>query len=222
MQETCIIIRRCKGMSRILSIFVKIHEKFFKKTARPLPKGGVCGKIWKKHRFRQEKNMFHVVLVEPEIPQNAGNIARTCAATGCTLHLIKPLGFEISDKYLKRAGLDYWHLVHVVVHEDWQAFLDDCPQGARMHFFTTKARRAYCEAAYRAEDYLVFGKETKGLPEELLVAHPKDCVRIPMREEARSLNLSNSVAIAVYEGLRQNAFAGLEQKGELHRLQWDD
>ena len=165
--------------------------------------------------------MFNIVLVEPEIPQNAGNIARTCAATGCTLHLVKPLGFEISDKYLKRAGLDYWHLVNVVVHESIEVFFASCPENARFHLFTTKAPRAYTQAAFSAGDYLVFGKETRGLPEELLVRHPASCVRIPMREEARSLNLSNSVAVAVYEGLRQNAFEGLSSKGELHRLHWE-
>ena len=163
--------------------------------------------------------MFHVVLVEPEIPQNAGNIARTCAATGCTLHLVRPLGFEISDKYLKRAGLDYWHLVDVRVHESLAAFLAEYP-AARMHLFTTKARRTYAEAAYREGDFLVFGKETRGLEEEFLLQHAEECVRIPMREEARSLNLSNSVAIAVYEGLRQNAFGSLTRAGELHRLHW--
>lgn len=165
--------------------------------------------------------MFNIVLVEPEIPQNAGNIARTCAATGCTLHLVKPLGFEISDKYLKRAGLDYWHLVNVVVHESIEVFFASCPENARFHLFTTKAPRAYTQAAFSAGDYLVFGKETRGLPEELLIRHPASCVRIPMREEARSLNLSNSVAVAVYEGLRQNAFEGLSSKGELHRLHWE-
>ena len=165
--------------------------------------------------------MFNIVLVEPEIPQNAGNIARTCAATGCTLHLVKPLGFEISDKYLKRAGLDYWHLVNVVVHESTEVFFASCPENARFHLFTTKAPRAYTQAAFSAGDYLVFGKETRGLPEELLIRHPASCVRIPMREEARSLNLSNSVAVAVYEGLRQNAFEGLSSKGELHRLHWE-
>ena len=163
--------------------------------------------------------MFHVVLVEPEIPQNAGNIARTCAATGCTLHLVRPLGFEISDKYLKRAGLDYWHLVDVRVHESLAAFLAEYP-AARMHLFTTKARRTYAEAAYREGDFLVFGKETRGLEEEFLLQHAEECVRIPMREEARSLNLSNSVAIAVYEGLRQNAFGSLAWAGDLHRLHW--
>ena len=164
--------------------------------------------------------MFHVVLVEPEIPQNAGNIARTCAATGCVLHLVKPLGFEISDKYLKRAGLDYWSLVEVRVHENWEELLSEL-KGARMHFFTTKARKAYTEEAYKDGDALVFGKETKGLPEELLLQHQEECVRIPMLGETRSLNLSNSVAVAVYEGLRQSNFEGFNLQGELHRLKWN-
>ncbi len=164
--------------------------------------------------------MFHVVLVEPEIPQNTGNIARTCAATDCTLHLVRPLGFELSDKYMRRAGLDYWPLVDVCIHESLAAFLEEFP-AARMFFFTTKARRSYAQAQYVAGDFLVFGRETRGLPEELLKAHPERCVRIPMRPEARSLNLSNSVAVAVYEGLRQNAFGGLSASGELHRLKWE-
>ena len=161
--------------------------------------------------------MFHVVLVEPEIPQNAGNIARTCAATGCTLHLVRPLGFEISDKYLKRAGLDYWYLVNVVLHDCVEEALSGVPED-KLHFSTTKSPRTYSDAAYREGDYLVFGKETKGLPNELLLKHPAACVRIPMREEARSLNLSNSVAIAVYEGLRQNDFLALCKTDSEHRL----
>ena len=164
--------------------------------------------------------MFHVVLVEPEIPQNTGNIARTCAATGCRLHLVRPLGFEISDKQLKRAGLDYWNLVTVTVHDSLEEIFEEYPR-ARFFFFTTKARKTYAEAEYRAGDFLVFGKETRGLPEELLIRHKDDCVRIPMISESRSLNLSNSAAIAVYEGLRQNGFQGLCGEGELHRLKWE-
>lgn len=164
--------------------------------------------------------MFHIVLVEPEIPQNTGNIARTCAATGCTLHLVKPLGFEISDKQLKRAGLDYWKLVNVIVHDSFEEVLSLADKNARFYYFTTKAPRAYTEATFQKGDYLVFGKETKGLPEELLVKHKEECVRIPMIEESRSLNLSNSVAIAVYEALRQNKFEGLNESGNLHRLHW--
>ena len=165
--------------------------------------------------------MFHIVLVEPEIPQNTGNIARTCAATGCALHLVKPLGFEISDKQLRRAGLDYWHLVKVVIHDSFDEVLLSADKEARFFYFTTKAPRAYTQAKFHKGDYLVFGRETKGLPEELLVQHKEECVRIPMIEESRSLNLSNSVAIAVYEGLRQNDFQGLLESGQLHRLHWD-
>ena len=151
--------------------------------------------------------MFNIVLVEPEIPQNTGNIARTCAATGCTLHLIKPLGFEISDKYLKRAGLDYWNLVDVFVYKNFEELCAKYPD-ARFRFYTTKARKTYTEADYAEGDFLVFGKETRGLDEELLLKHPDECVRIPMYSEARSLNLSNAAAIAVYEALRQNDFKG--------------
>ena len=161
-----------------------------------------------------EKKMMHVVLVNPEIPQNTGNIARTCAATGAKLHLIEPLGFELSDKYLKRAGLDYWWLMEYETHPSWRAFCEKYPQ-ARMHFATTKAPRGYCDVEYGADDFLVFGRETKGLPEELLRERYDECVRIPMRKEARSLNLSNSVAIVLYEALRQQGFPGLKDEGSL-------
>lgn len=164
--------------------------------------------------------MFNIVLVEPEIPQNTGNIARTCAATGCALHLIKPLGFEISDKYLKRAGLDYWHLVHVHIYENLDELFAKYPNG-RFYYFTTKARKRHSDAEYKAGDFLMFGKETKGLDEELLMSHPDECVRIPMIGEARSLNLSNAAAVAVYEALRQNDFGRLETKGELHEHKWE-
>ncbi len=163
--------------------------------------------------------MFHVMLVEPEIPQNTGNIARTCAATGCTLHLVKPLGFELSDKYLKRAGLDYWPLVNVIVHEDLASVFTQYP-GAKFYYFSTKAPRAYTEVQFEAGDFLVFGRETKGLPEELLAQNREHCVRIPMLDEARSLNLSNSVAIAVYEGLRQHDFPNLSASGKLRSRPW--
>ena len=163
--------------------------------------------------------MFNVVLVEPEIPQNTGNIVRTCAATGCKLHLVRPLGFEVSDKYLKRAGLDYWHFVDITY---WDSFDDlyKSFEGANFYYFTTKARSRHSDAKFKEGDFLVFGKETRGLPEELLVEHPDDCLRIPMIDETRSLNLSNSVAIAVYEGLRQNDFKNLQTEGQLHRLKW--
>ena len=159
--------------------------------------------------------MMHIVLVNPEIPQNTGNIARTCAATGAMLHLIKPLGFELSDKYLKRAGLDYWHMMTLEVHESWEDFLSKYPD-ARLHYATTKAPRDYCGAQFMDGDFLVFGRETKGLDEELLARNYEKCIRIPMRSDARSLNLSNSVAIVLYEALRQQGFPNLEGAGHLH------
>ena len=159
--------------------------------------------------------MMHIVLVNPEIPQNTGNIARTCAATGAKLHLIKPLGFEISDKYLKRAGLDYWRLMTYELHESWEDFLAAYPNAA-LHFATTKAPRNYCDARYGPEDFLVFGRETRGLDEALLARNYDRCIRIPMAEAARSLNLSNSVAIVLYEALRQQGFPGLQAQGHLH------
>ena len=157
---------------------------------------------------------LNIVLVNPEIPQNTGNLARTCAATGAVLHLIEPLGFQLSDKYLKRAGLDYWKLMTYRVWPDMEAFLTAHP-GARMHFASTKAPRGYHEATYADGDFLVFGCETRGLPETLLERVYDRCVRIPMRAEARSLNLSNSVAIVLYEALRQTGFADLTASGEL-------
>lgn len=163
--------------------------------------------------------MFNIVLVEPEIPQNTGNIARTCAATGCRLHLVRPLGFEVSDKYLKRAGLDYWQYVDIKYWDSFEQLKAAYP-GGNFYYFTTKARKCYADAAYRDGDFLVFGKETKGLPEPLLKANPDKCVRIPMMGELRSLNLSNSVAIAVYEGLRQGGFGNMNKRGELHELKW--
>ena len=165
--------------------------------------------------------MFNIVLVEPEIPQNTGNIARTCAATGCRLHLVKPLGFEISDRYLKRAGLDYWQYVDVKIWKNLDEFFA-ANEGGTFYFFTTKGLRRHVDATFRDGDFLVFGKETKGLPEELLKAHPDSCLRIPMLGELRSLNLSNSVAIAVYEGLRQSDFTGFNVKGQLHTMRWED
>lgn len=168
---------------------------------------------------------MNIVLVNPEIPQNTGNIARTCAATGLTLHLVKPLGFSLDDKYMKRAGLDYWFLTDVRVHESWDAFLETVP-GANMYFATTKAPRDYCQAKYAPDDYLVFGRETRGLDEELLAGNYERCIRIPMRQEARSLNLSNSVAIIAYEALRQQDFPGLSGEGHLREAQpkpgWTD
>ena len=165
--------------------------------------------------------MFNIVLVEPEIPQNAGNIARTCAATGTRLHMIRPLGFEVSDKYLKRAGLDYWHLVDISYYDSFEELQAKYPDG-RFFYFTTKARHRHSDVAFKDGDFLVFGKETKGLPEELLLKNEETCLRIPMFADARSLNLSNSVAIAVYEALRQSDYEGLLEEGELHHHKWDE
>ena len=158
--------------------------------------------------------MLNIVLVEPEIPQNCGNIARTCAATGCRLHLIRPLGFDISEKAVKRAGLDYWHLVEVLVYENLEDFFSK-NDVKKMWCLSTKAPRRYTEAAFSDGDYLFFGKETKGLPEDFLEQHRQDCIRIPMRESARSLNLSNAVAITVFEALRQLDFPGLLDSGKM-------
>ena len=158
--------------------------------------------------------MLNIVLVEPEIPQNCGNIARTCAATGCRLHLIRPLGFDISEKAVKRAGLDYWNLVEVIDYENLDDFFHR-NEVKQMWCLSTKAPRSYMEAAYADNCYLFFGKETKGLPEDFLEQHRQSCVRIPMRTEARSLNLSNAVAITVFEALRQLDFAGLQDFGKM-------
>lgn len=156
--------------------------------------------------------MFHIVLVEPEIPQNTGNIARTCAVTGAVLHLVEPLGFSIDDRQLKRAGLDYWHLLDVRHYANLDEFFEKNAQG-RFFYLTTKAKHAYTNIAFADGDYFLFGKETRGLPEPLLMEHPERCIRIPMREGARSMNLSNSVAVTVFEALRQTGFAGLQEAG---------
>ena len=162
---------------------------------------------------------INIVLVEPEIPQNTGNIARTCAATGARLHIIKPMGFTIDDKKLKRAGLDYWYLLDLTYYENLDDFFEKNPDGSYF-FFTTKARKTHSYAVYTDKSFLFFGKETKGLPEELLLKHPEECVRIPMIDDARSLNLSNSVAIVIYEALRQNNYFDLETKGSLTKFDW--
>ena len=158
--------------------------------------------------------MLNIVLVEPEIPANTGNVSRTCAATGCVLHLIKPLGFDISDKAVKRAGLDYWHLVDVRVYENLDDFFSKNVV-KDMRLFSTKAPKSYHEADYPDGCFLFFGKETKGLPEDFLSEHYESCVRIPIRAEARSLNLSNSVAVGVFEALRQQGFPNLAHKGSM-------
>ena len=165
--------------------------------------------------------MFNIVLVEPEIPQNAGNIARTCAAMGTRLHMIRPLGFEVTDKYLKRAGLDYWNLVEIFYYDSFDELKAKYPD-ARFFYFTTKGRKIHSQAQFQSGDFLVFGKETKGLPEELLLKHEGECLRIPMFSAARSLNLSNSAAVALYEALRQTGYQGLLTEGELHEHSWSE
>lgn len=160
--------------------------------------------------------MLHIVLVEPEIPQNCGNIARTCAATGSVLHLVEPLGFDISEKAVKRAGLDYWHLVTVVVHPNLQDLFEKYPEARQdLWLATTKAPRAYSEAVFTENSFLFFGKETAGLPMEFREEYRDRCIRLPMVDAARSLNLSNSVAVLTYEALRQNNFPGLLGTGEM-------
>lgn len=168
---------------------------------------------------REWLKLFNIVLVEPEIPSNTGNISRTCAVTGASLHLVRPLGFDISDKQVKRAGLDYWEYLDIHEYENIEEFFEK-NRGGRFFFCTTKAKHVYTEPEYREGDFFIFGKETKGLPEELLAQHPDECIRIPMLPTLRSLNLSNSVAIAVYEALRQVGFENMQLTGELHNISW--
>ena len=163
--------------------------------------------------------MLNIVLLEPEIPANTGNIGRTCVASGARLHLIEPLGFSLSEKALKRAGMDYWKDLDVTTYIDYQDFLEKNP-GAKIYMATTKAHRVYTEVSYEEDCYIMFGKESAGIPEEILVQNEENCIRIPMMEKIRSLNLGNSVAIVLYEALRQNGFAGMEKEGKLHRLSW--
>ena len=163
--------------------------------------------------------MLNIVLVEPEIPQNTGNIARTCAATGSRLHLVRPLGFTIDDRKLKRAGLDYWPNLDVHVYGDFNEFLEKNP-GAKIYMATTKAKKIYTEARYEPDCFLMFGKESAGIPEEILLEYQENCVRIPMWGDIRSLNLSNSVAIVLYEALRQNDFPGMRMEGHLTKYDW--
>jgi tRNA (cytidine/uridine-2'-O-)-methyltransferase len=163
---------------------------------------------------------LNIVLLEPEIPANTGNIGRTCVATGSRLHLIEPLGFHLNEKEIKRAGMDYWDDLEVRRYVDFQDFLKQNPN-AKLYLATTKAKRLYTEPAYEPDAYLMFGKESAGIPEEILVHHPDQCIRIPMMEDNRSLNLSNAVAIVLYEALRQNDFPNMIREGELQRLHWD-
>lgn len=167
------------------------------------------------------KRTLNIVLIEPEIPQNTGNIARTCAATGTRLHLVEPMGFKVDDKKLKRAGLDYWHLLDITYYKDTDDFFER-NKGGNFFYFSTKAKHRHTDVEYPDNSYLVFGKETKGLPEELLKANPEKCVRIPMINDsaARSLNLSNSAAIGVYEVLRQWDFPELLCEGKLTKFDW--
>lgn len=163
--------------------------------------------------------MINIVLLEPEIPANTGNIGRTCVATGTRLHLIEPLGFSLGEKALKRAGMDYWPQLDVATYVNYEDFLARNP-GAKLYFATTKGLHIYSDAHYEDNCYIVFGKESAGIPEEILKDHPDTCVRIPMMGETRSLNLSNSVAVVLYEALRQQGFAHMKTQGELHRLHW--
>ncbi len=165
--------------------------------------------------------MINIVLLEPEIPANTGNIGRTCVAAGARLHLIEPLGFSLSEKALKRAGMDYWKDLDVTTYIDYADFLEKNP-GAKIYMATTKARKIYTEVSYEPDCYIMFGKESAGIPEEILVENEERCVRIPMAESIRSLNLGNSAAVILYEALRQNGFPGLEEKGNLHRLHWTE
>lgn len=164
--------------------------------------------------------MLNIVLYEPEIPANTGNIGRTCVATNTRLHLIEPLGFRLDEKSLKRAGMDYWKDLDVQTYIDYNDFLERNP-GAKIYMATTKAQKVYTEVEYEPDCYIMFGKESAGIPEEILIHHKDTCVRIPMMGEIRSLNLGNSVAVVLYEALRQNEFAGMNLEGHLHELNWE-
>ena len=165
--------------------------------------------------------MLNIVLHEPEIPANTGNIGRTCVATGTRLHLIEPLGFRLDEKSLKRAGMDYWKDLDVRTYIDFNDFMEKNP-GAKIYMATTKAPNVYTEVNYEPDCYIMFGKESAGIPEEILVKHKEDSVRIPMIGDISSLNLGNSVAVILYEALRQNHFEGMNLKGNLHRLSWEE
>jgi len=162
---------------------------------------------------------MNILLHQPEIPQNTGNIGRTCVATGTSLHLIEPLGFAINEKTVKRAGMDYWDKLDLHRYMNYETFLREHP-GAKIWMATTKAKKSYTEVEFGPDDFIMFGKESAGIPEEILVDNEENCIRIPMLPDIRSLNLSNSVAIVLYEALRQNNFANMEQAGKLHRLHW--
>lgn len=169
---------------------------------------------------RREVETLNIILHEPEIPANTGNIGRTCTATGTSLHLIEPLGFKINEKELKRAGLDYWDKLDVHIYSSFSDFLEKNPN-AKIYMATTKAHKTYTEVSYDPDSFIMFGKESAGIPEEVLVDYEDTCIRIPMNKEIRSLNLSNSVAIVLYEALRQNGFGNMERSGNLHHLHWN-
>ena len=162
---------------------------------------------------------INIVLLEPEIPANTGNIGRTCAATGSRLHLIEPLGFRLNEKALKRAGMDYWKNLDVTTYINYEDFLEKNP-GAKIYMATTKGQHVYSDVKFEPDCYIMFGKESAGIPEEILLEHPNEAIRIPMMGETRSLNLANSVSIVLYEALRQNGFAQMKMEGQLHRLHW--
>lgn len=164
---------------------------------------------------------MNIILHQPEIPANTGNIGRTCVATGTSLHLIEPLGFRINEKELRRAGMDYWEHLDVTRYTNYEEFCAKHP-GVKIWMATTKAKRSYTEVSFGEDDYIMFGRESAGIPEEILVDHEESCIRIPMLPAIRSLNLSNSVAVVLYEALRQNGFAGMQTGGELHRLSWKE
>lgn len=163
--------------------------------------------------------MLNIVLFEPEIPANTGNIGRTCVATGTRLHLIEPLGFALSDRMVKRAGMDYWEQLDVTRYKSFEDFLERNPN-AKIYMATTKGHKVYSEASFEKDAYIMFGPESRGIPEEILVDYEDTCIRIPMSDKIRSLNLSNSVAIVLYEALRQNGFDDMVTEGQLHRLNW--
>ena len=164
--------------------------------------------------------MLNIVLYEPEIPANTGNIGRTCVATNTRLHLIEPLGFSLEEKQLKRAGMDYWKELDVTTYVNWEDFCQKNPE-VKIYYATTKAHHVYSEVSYEPDCYIMFGKESAGIPEEILVQHKENSIRIPMVGDIRSLNLGNSVAVVLYEALRQNGFENMTKEGHLHRLEWD-
>ena len=164
---------------------------------------------------------MHIILHQPEIPGNTGNIGRTCVATGTSLHLIEPLGFQLDEKSVKRAGMDYWPLLDLHRYVNYDDFRAKHP-GAKVWMATTKAKKSYSEVTFGPDDFIMFGKESAGIPEEILVENEENCIRIPMLPAIRSLNLSNSAAIVLYEALRQNGFASMQTEGELHRLHWKE